>query len=122
MGFLAALAPALLQTGVGFLQNRSAKKDRKKELKQAEKRAALTRLVESLGGEAGAATQQIQQPGNPFLGALGDLTSDPLVRNQLSALIEDLLKGGNPSSLLNALPGGAGGGGPRQQSFFEGPR
>ena len=50
--FLAALAPAALQSGLGYLSHRSAQKQREKERKEAERKAALANLVGRMGGQA----------------------------------------------------------------------
>jgi hypothetical protein len=105
--WLAALAPAAVQGGLGLLTQRSAKNQREKERREAEKRAAFAKLVDSLGGQgrdtgrqAGAAAGST----NPLLGAATGLAADPLVREQITKLMEQLLSGAG--GLLSRLPGG----------------
>jgi len=102
---LAALAPVALQSGLGYLTQRSAQKQRKKEREEAERKAALANLVGSMGGrtqgrQAGAAPA----PANPLLSAAQGLSADPLVQQQIRDLV---------SSFMSRLPSGqAGFGGP----------
>ena len=103
--FLAALAPAALQSGLGYLSHRSAQKQREKERKEAERKAALANLVGRMGGQAtGRQAGAVPALGNPLLKAAQGLSADPLVRQK----IEDLVR-----SFMSRLPSGqAGFGGP----------
>mgnify|MGYP003139955603 CR=1 FL=1 len=104
--FLAALAPAALQSGLGYLSHRSAQKQREKERKEAEKREAFSQMVSSMGGRAqGRQTGAAAAPVNPLLAAAQGLSADPLVQQQIRDLV---------SSFMSRLPSGqAGFGGPR---------
>jgi len=92
--WLAALAPAAVQGGLGLLTQRSAKNQREKERRDAEKKAAFAKLVDSLGGQgrntgrqAGAAPAL----GNPLLKAAQGLSADPLVQQQIRDLVSNLM-------------------------------
>lgn len=94
---LAMLAPAALQGGLGYLSQRSAQKQREKERKEAEKRAAFSHLVGSMGGRDRSLRQQTgaAAPGNPLLAAAQGLSADPLVQQQIRDLV---------SSFMSRLP------------------
>ena len=105
--WLAALAPAAVQGGLGFLTQRSAKNQREKERRDAEKKAAFAKLVDSLGGQgrntgrqAGAAADST----NPLLTAATGLAADPLIQKQLVKLMDQMFSGAG--GLLSRLPGG----------------
>jgi hypothetical protein len=95
--FLAALAPAALQSGLGYLSHRSAQKQREKERKEAERKAALANLVGRMGGQAtGRQAGAVPALGNPLLKAAQGLSADPLVQQQIRDLV---------SNLMSRLPG-----------------
>ena len=109
---LAALAPAALQAGTTYLASRSAQKQREKERKEAEKRAAFSQLVSSMGGRAqGRQTGAAAAPVDPLLAAAQGLSADPLVQQQIRDLVRNLmsrLPGGRPpppNLNLSALSG-----------------
>jgi len=103
MGINPLLIGLGLQTGLGLLEGRSAEKQRKKQQAEQNRKSAFSTLVGSLGGNTPArASQQAPQPGNPLLGAATQLSSDPLVQQQLTKLLERLLSGGG--GLLGRLP------------------
>ena len=113
--FLAALAPAALQSGLGYLSHRSAKKQREKERKEADRKAALANLLSNMGGRAqGRQTGAAAAPVNPLLAAAQGLSADPLVQQQIQDLVRNLisrLPGGRPSipSMGSPMRGGGGG-------------
>lgn len=96
--FLALLAPAALQAGMSYLTARSAQKQREKERKEAEKKAAFSDLVGSMGGrDRGRQAVAAPAPANPLLSAAQGLSADPLVQKQIQNLV---------SNLMSRLPGG----------------
>jgi hypothetical protein len=104
--WLAALAPAAVQGGLGYLTQRSAKKQREKERIDAEKRAAFAKLVDSLGGQGrntGRPSDRDLHSTNPLLGAVTGLAADPLVQKQLVKLLDQMFSGAG--GLLSRLPG-----------------
>ena len=97
---LAAIAPAALQAGTSYLAAKSAQKQRKKERKAAERKAAFSHLVGSMGGrDRGRQAVAAPAPANPLLSAAQGLSADPLVQKQIQNLV---------SSFMNRLPGGQG--------------
>ena len=103
MGWLAALAPALVQGGLGYLTQRSAQNQREKERKVAERKAAYAHLIGSMGGQprtpqAGAAAA----PGSSVLAAAQGLSADPLVKEHIESLVGKFMS--NLPSLPSAPP------------------
>jgi len=97
---LATLAPALLQAGTTYFASKSAQNQREKERKEAEKKAAFSHLVGSMGGrDRGRQAVAAPAPANPLLSAAQGLSADPLVQKQIQNLV---------SSFMNRLPGGQG--------------
>jgi len=98
---LATLAPALLQAGTTYFASKSAQNQREKERKEAEKKAAFSHLVGSMGGrDRGRQAVAAPAPANPLLSAAQGLSADPLVQKQIQNLV---------SNLMGRLPGGRGG-------------
>ena len=90
--FLASLAPVLLQAGTSYFAQKSAQKQREKELKAAKRRAAFANMVGSMGGQAMApAGVPGAAQGDPVWAAAQGLTADPIVHDKIEDLVNKLM-------------------------------